>query len=141
MRQFAADDDAHPGAGAGPAAQVQQVRDLDDIGVFPQPTVAVVRGLPGPGGGEPDRVPDRFGDREANREVQVLLGQCGDQGVGVARAVSSDQDLLAAPPVRDLGKGLLEDGQVIGGVLLPALPGRSSIANASLVLSNHAPRG
>ena len=75
VRQFAADDDAHPGAGLPPAGQVQQAGDLDDVGVLAQPTVAVVRSLPGPGWGEPDRVPDGFGDGVADGELQALLGK------------------------------------------------------------------
>ena len=32
--EFAADDDAHPGAAVGPAAQVEQAGDFDDVGVL-----------------------------------------------------------------------------------------------------------
>ena len=95
--------------------EIEQPGDLDDVGVLPQPTVAVVRGLPSPRWDEPDRVPDRFGDGVADRELQALLGKRSDQGVGVARAVPADDDLLAAPPVRDLREGPVQDGQVIGG--------------------------
>ena len=64
---------------------------------------------------EPDRVADGFGDGVADRELQVLLGECGDQGVGVARAVRADQDLLAAPPVWDLAQRPVQHGEVVGG--------------------------
>ena len=115
MWELAAHDDPHPGAGLAPAGKVEQVRDLDDVSVLPQPTVGVVRALPGALGCEPDRISDGFGDGVTDRELQSLLGKRGDQSVGVAGAVSADQDLLAAPPVRDLTQCPVQHGQVIGG--------------------------
>ena len=90
--QLAAHDDPHPGAGGVPATQVEQAGDLHDVGVLTQATVGVARALPGPGRHRGDRLADSFSDGEADREVQPLSRHRGDQGVGVARAVSPDQD-------------------------------------------------
>ena len=67
VREFAADDHAHPRAGLPTAAQVEQVRDLDDVRMLAKLTIAVVRGLPGPLRSEPDLVPDGLGDGVADR--------------------------------------------------------------------------
>ena len=71
MWVFAADDDAHPGTRAGPAAEVEQAGDLDGVGVLTQGAVGVVRRGPGVGGDDLDGVADRFGDRVADGEVPV----------------------------------------------------------------------
>ena len=122
-REFAADDDAHPVAGHVLAAQVEQVRDLDDVGVLAQLPVAVVRALPGVRGHEPDGVPDRVGDGVADRELEPLNRNGADQGVGVAGAISPDQDLLAAPPVRDLRQRPVQHGEVVGGGVAAGVAG------------------
>ena len=50
VREFAADDDPHAGAGLGPLAQVEHAGDLDDVGVLTQVPVGVRRCLPGQAG-------------------------------------------------------------------------------------------
>jgi len=57
----------------------------------------------------------RPGDREANRELQVLLGQRPDQRVGGAGAIGPDQDRLVPPAVRQLRERPLQHQQVVGG--------------------------
>ena len=115
VRQFTADDDPHAGAVGGPLAQVEHLGDVDDVGVLTQVPVGVAGDLPGPLRHRNDGVPDGVGDGVADRELQALLGQRGDQGVGVAGAVGPDQDRCAAPPVRQLAQRPVHDGEVISG--------------------------
>ena len=122
VRVLTADDDPHPRAGRGPPAQVEHAGHLHDVGVLTQPTVGVVRCGPGVLGDSLDGVPDRFGDGVADREPQSLNGKRGDQGVGVAGAVSPDEDLLAAPAVRDLRQGVLQHGQVVARGVATGVP-------------------
>ena len=60
----------------------------------------------------------------------------GQECLGVSGAVGPDEDGGAvAVGIGDLGQGLLDDGDVVAAVLAPALPGRSTPARASPVLS------
>ena len=77
------------------------------------------------------------GEREAHRVRQSLRGHPVQDGVGGAGAVDPDQDLAPRPgpgPVaRELSECALDHGEVVGGGVDPALPGRSSIARGSPV--------
>jgi len=66
VRELAADDDAHVRAAAGPAGQVQQAGDLDDVGVLTQVPVGVAGFLPRPLRKLSDGVPDGVGDGVAD---------------------------------------------------------------------------
>ena len=69
----------------------------------------------------PDRRPHGFGDRGADTEseVQVLLAQgpdVGEEAVTGTSGVTAQQDRGAVPDrVGDLGEGLVEHGDVVGG--------------------------
>jgi hypothetical protein len=116
VRAFPADQE--PGA-VGPAGRLEQAGDLADLGVFTQVTVGVDGG--DPAGRGLDRLPDGFGDGGADTEsdVEVAFAQgpeVGEEAVTGSGRVTAEQDRGAVPVgVGDLGEGLVEDGDVVGG--------------------------
>jgi hypothetical protein len=116
MRAFPTDQEPGP---FGPAGRLEQAGDLADLGVFTQITASVEGG--DPAGRGPDRFPDRFGDRGADTEsdVEVPLApgpDVGEETVTGSGRIRAEQDRgPVSVGVGDLGEGLVEDGDVVGG--------------------------
>ncbi len=113
---------AHDHAGAvGVAGEVDQAGQLCDLGPGAQGAVLFQRGVPDLVGQGADGLSDLGGDGVADRERGLdpalsQSSQVGEEGLGAARAVGADEDRgPVAMRVRDLGKGLVEDRDVIGG--------------------------
>jgi hypothetical protein len=124
VRPFPADDEPGPGRVAVGGDEAGQFADLRAVAGI---AVGVEGGHPvaGPVFGGQDRLADRFGDRDPDREpgVQAAVAQPADVGeepLGAAGGVRPDQDRGAVPVgVGDLGQGLVQDGDVIGGGVRP----------------------
>jgi hypothetical protein len=115
---FAADDDA---GAVRVSSEVDQAGQLGDLGPGTEGAVLFQRWVPEVFGKCANGSADLFGDGVSDRErgpdsALPQPSQVGQEGLGTARAVGADEDRGAvAVGVGDLGEGLVEDGDVVGG--------------------------